>query len=189
MPARNNAASAWRRCSPSCWKTFREHLRNANTRSRFGRRRRSAASVQIVSSGAKMLRFGRTSSSNSWPMSKFRSCRRCFSNSPGIRSADANRSAGLRERIQRRCSSMSSRMVTRFPTGNIRRSRRRRLEMRVFSLSWERLRRPRRLPLPLSCWGRRKQTSAACARGCASWAGAFKVVSLCRGNGERIGDD
>jgi hypothetical protein len=131
MPARNSAASAWRRCSPSCCKTFRERLRDTNTRSRFGRRRRSAASVQIVSSGAKMLRFGRTSSSNSCPMSKFRSCRRCLSNSPGIRSADANRSTGLGERIQRRCSSMSSRIVTRFPTRNIRRSRRRRLEMRV----------------------------------------------------------
>jgi hypothetical protein len=35
--------------------------------------------------------------------------------------------------------------------------------------------------------GRRKRTSAACARGCASWAGASRQVIPCLGNGDRIG--
>ena len=61
--------------------------------------------------------------------------------------------------------------------------------IRVFSLSWGRLRRPRRLPLLSSCWGRRKRTSAACARGCASWAGASSAVIRCRGSEDRIGDE
>ena len=105
MRARYSAASAWRRCSPSCCEILRGRLRNANRR---GRRRRSAASVQIVNSGATNPMLAQTSSSSScaiWRSSRRRSR---FASTPGIRSAAANRSARFPEDRRRRCSAMIS---------------------------------------------------------------------------------
>jgi hypothetical protein len=45
-----------------------------------------------------------------------------------------------------------------------------------------------RPPLPLSCWVPRKRISAAWANVCVSWAGAFRPVSQCRGDGDNTRD-
>ena len=78
-------------------------------------RSRSAATRQMVDSGASRFRFDQTSSSSSCPRLKsLRSRSRCAS-TPGMRSAAASRSAGLLDCIRLRCSAMSSRMVNRTP--------------------------------------------------------------------------
>lgn len=118
MPAWYSADSEWRRCSPAVYSDAREHPTAMNLPARR-RRRRSAASMQIVSSGAKMLSLEQTSSSSSSPRSKSRSSRSSFANARGISSAAANRSAGSGERTRRRCSSINSRIVNRFPSRSI----------------------------------------------------------------------
>ena len=75
------------------------------------RRSRSAATKQIVDSGARTFNRATISSSTNCPISLSVSLARRFLSSLGIRSAAAKRSAGLLERNRRRCSWMSCRIV------------------------------------------------------------------------------
>jgi hypothetical protein len=56
------------------------------------------------------------------------------------------------------------------------------------SSRWKRLRRSERRVLPLSCWEKRKRTSAACAHVCASWASATRRVAAYQDGEDRTRD-
>jgi hypothetical protein len=64
-----------------------------------------------------------------------------------------------------------------------------RREDEVFSLSSKQLLRPRRPPLPLSCWGRRQRTSARPLAAAPVGQVLSGEMSQYRGNGDRIGDE